>query len=154
MIAGVSKEKIFAYWYFWSRDVDIAARKAGVESIWELSLRKVRTEWKKLSNLFAQQSPAELAKLGLYQILFSRVSLDPEGRISPDSFLTTRYSEGKGVEYQFYDKLKACELLMRLEEQSKSERKEDGFYSILEALRCGEKEEGERKEELTEGEDI
>lgn len=43
---------------------------------------------------------------------------------------------------------------MRLEEQSKSERKEDGFYSILEALRCGEKEEGERKEELAEGEDI
>ena len=38
--------------------------------------------------------------------------------------------------------------------QSKSERKEDGFYSILEALRCGEKEEGERKEELTEGEDV
>ena len=141
MIAGVSKEKIFAYWYFWSRDIDIAARKVGVESIWELSLRKVRTEWKKLSNLFAQQSPAELAKLGLYQILVSRVSLDPEGRISPDSFLTTKYSEGKGVEYQFYDKLKA-------------ERKEDGFYSILEALRCGEKEEGERKEELTEGEDI
>ena len=35
-----------------------------------------------------------------------------------------------------------------------TERKEDGFYSILEALRCGEKEEGERKEELTEGEDI
>ena len=86
--------------------------------------------------------------------MFSRVSLDTEGKISPDSFLTTKYSEGKGVEYQFYDKLKACELLMRLEEQSKSERKEDGFYSILEALRCGEKEEGERKEELTEGEDI
>ena len=33
------------------------------------------------------------------------------------------------MEYQFYDKLKACELLMRLEEQSKSERKEDGFYA-------------------------
>ena len=154
MIAGVSKEKIFAYWYFWSRDVDIAARKAGVESIWELSLRKERTERKQLSNLLAQQSPTVLAKLRLDQSLYARVSLDPEGRISPDSFLTTKYSEGKGVEYQFYDKLKACELLMRLEEQSKSERKEDGFYSILEALRCGEKEEGERKEELTEGEDI
>ena len=86
--------------------------------------------------------------------MFSRVSLDTEGKISPDSFLTTKYSEGKGVEYQFYDKLKACELLMRLEEQSKSERKEDGLYSILEALRWGEKEEGERKEELTEGEDV
>ena len=58
------------------------------------------------------------------------------------------------MEYQFYDKLKACELLMRLEDQSKSESKEDGFYSILEALNRGEKEEGERKEELTEGEDV
>lgn len=152
MIAGVSKEKIFAYWYFWSRDINIAVQKAGVESIWELNLRKVRTEWKKLSDLFAQQSSAELAKLGLYQILFSRASFDPEGRICPDSFLTTKYSEGKGVDYQFYDKLKACELLMRLEEQSKSERRKNEFSSILEALRCGEKEEDVLKEELTEGE--
>ena len=36
-----------------------------------------------------------------------------------DGFLTSKVGSAKAAEYQFWDKLKACELLLKLNEQEK-----------------------------------
>lgn len=106
--------------------------------------RSVQKELSKLRKIFAEQSAGELAKLGLCRILFSQPVLE-DGK-TQDSFSIGKCCTGKEAEYQFWDKIKACELLLRLEEMDQTRQKND-FGSLLSALQQGaqeiEKEEGE-----------
>ena len=145
MKSDTEQIKEFAYWYFWLRDPQQAAQKAGLENgIARLGERSVQKELSKLQKNFAEQSAGELAKLGLCRILFSQPVLE-DGK-TQDSFSIGKCCTGKEAEYQFLDKIKACELLLRLEEMDQTRQKND-FGSLLSALQQGaqeiEKEEGE-----------
>ena len=128
------KAKRFAYWYFILRDAGRAARKVGEpeeNGILFLSERRVAAQLK---------SAGELAKLGLCRILFSEPKTDIEGNLLA-GFSLQKYGAGKGGEYQFWDKVKACELLLKLEEQqgerAKDLEKQEDFTGLLGALQKG-----------------
>lgn len=101
-----------------------------------LSERKVQSQLRRLRRLFAKESPGELAKWGLCRMLFSVPQVDEEGKLAGDGFSLEKYCTGKGTEYKFWDKLKACELLMKLEEML-SCKGENTFEGILSALQQG-----------------
>ena len=103
---------MFAYWYFWLRQPEQAAQKAGVQDgVLLLGDRRVRRELRRLPREFAKQGAEELAKLGLYRILFAQAERDEEGNPVFDGFSAERFGTGKGMEYKAWDKLKACELV-------------------------------------------
>lgn len=141
------KAREFAYWYFWLRDPQRAAERAGAENpIAALGERKVQKELARLRKNFAEQGAGEIAKLGLYRILFSQPVL--EGRKADEGFAVSKCSENKGTEYQFLDKIKACELLLRLEEMEQLQR-QNSLSEVLAALQQGaqdiKSEEGEQE---------
>ena len=111
---GEEQAKVFAYWYFLLRQPEQAAQKAGVQDgVLLLGDRRVRRELRRLRREFAKQGAEELAKLGLYRILFAQAERDEEGNPVFDGFSAERFGTGKGMEYKAWDKLKACELLLR-----------------------------------------
>lgn len=128
------------------RDPQQAAKKVGlqngIELLWQ---RKVQTQLKKLQKLMARESAAQAAKLGLCRILFS----SPEVEGEADGFALEKVGTGKTQEYKFWDKLKACELLLKLEEMDAS-CKENSFSGILEALQQGAQRSGEDEREADE----
>ncbi len=137
------KAKRFAYWYFILRDAGCAARKVGEpeeNGILFLSERRVAAQLKYLRKQLGEESAGELAKLGLCRILFSEPKTDIEGNLLA-GFSLQKYGAGKGGEYQFWDKVKACELLLKLEEQqgerAKDLEKQEDFTGILGALQKG-----------------
>lgn len=142
------KAKIFAYWYFILRDVQKAAEKAGEENgVLLLGERKVQTQLKRLRKMMGQETAGELAKVGLRRLLFSEPSTDESGNLC-NGFALEKYSAGKGTEFKFWDKVKVCELLMKLQEAEQTRGKAD-FSGILGALQQGAavlKEEGEEEE--------
>lgn len=126
------KARKFAYWYFWLRDPQRAAEQSGMENpIVALGERKVQEELAKLRKSLAEQSAGELAKLGLCRILFSQPMM--EGGITDEGFAISKCSGNKGGEYQFLDKIKVCELLLRLEELEQSQR-QTSLSEVLSAL--------------------
>ena len=73
---GEEQAKVFAYWYFLLRQPEQAAQKAGVQDgVLLLGDRRVRRELRRLRREFAKQGAEELAKLGLYRILFAQAQL-------------------------------------------------------------------------------
>ena len=117
---GEEQAKVFAYWYFLLRQPEQAAQKAGVQDgVLLLGDRRVRRELRRLRREFAKQGAGELAKLGLCRLLFAQAERDEEGNPVFDGFSAERFGTGKGMEYKAWDKLKACELLLRLAERER-----------------------------------
>lgn len=126
------EEQRFAYWFFKLRDPEEAAKKAGVEDgISLMRNREVRKELSRLKKEFREDT-CDLMKLGLCRILFSQPECDENGEILKSGFSLEKYSEKTG-EYKFWDKLKACELLLQME-NLKQNQDENKFVQILEAL--------------------
>ena len=133
---GEEQAKVFAYWYFLLRQPEQAAQKAGVQDgVLLLGDRRVRRELRRLRREFAKQGAGELAKLGLCRLLFAQAERDEEGNPVFDGFSAERFGTGKGMEYKAWDKLKACELLLRLAEREKQGGSE--FGEVLQALQEG-----------------
>ena len=106
------QKKEFAYWYFVLRDPNLAAQKAGVEKgVLLMNDREVQREVRRLRRNLGKES------------VF-------------DGFLTSKVGSAKAAEYQFWDKLKACELLLKLNEQEKQGQGRS-FGGVLEALQQG-----------------
>ena len=123
---GEEQAKVFAYWYFLLRQPEQAAQKAGVQDgVLLLGDRRVRRELRRLRREFAKQGAGELAKLGLCRLLFAQAERDG----------AERFGTGKGMEYKAWDKLKACELLLRLAERENQGGSE--FGEVLQALQEG-----------------
>ncbi len=130
---GEEQAKVFAYWYFLLRQPEQAAQKAGVQDgVLLLGDRRVRRELRRLRREFAKQGAGELAKLGLCRLLFAQAERDEEGNPVFDGFSAERFGTGKGMEYKAWDKLKACELLLRLAERENQGGSE--FGEVLQAL--------------------
>ena len=133
---GEEQAKVFAYWYFLLRQPEQAAQKAGVQDgVLLLGDRRVRRELRRLRQEFAKQGAGELAKLGLCRLLFAQAERDGEGNPVFDGFSAERFGTGKGMEYKAWDKLKACELLLRLAERENQGGSE--FGEVLQALQEG-----------------
>lgn len=133
---GEEQAKVFAYWYFLLRQPEQAAQKAGVQDgVLLLGDRRVRRELRRLRREFAKQGAGELAKLGLCRLLFAQAERDGEGNPVFDGFSAERFGTGKGMEYKAWDKLKACELLLRLAERENQGGSE--FGEVLQALQEG-----------------
>lgn len=138
----------FAYWCFVTRDPQLAARKIGMENGAALmGQRRVQAQLKRMNRLLGKASAAQTAKEGLSRILFASPQVDEEGTPLSDGFSVERYTRGKEVAYQFWDKLKACELLIQLAQMEREEREESGFQGLLTALQQS-AQEGEESEEL------
>ena len=130
---GEEQAKVFAYWYFLLRQPEQAAQKAGVQDgVLLLGDRRVRRELRRLRREFAKQGAEELA---MYRILFAQAERDEEGNPVFDGFSAERFGTGKGMEYKAWDKLKACELLLRLAERENQGGSE--FGEVLQALQEG-----------------
>ena len=131
------QKKEFAYWYFVLRDPNLAAQKAGVEKgVLLMNDREVQREVRRLRRNLGKESAGEIAKLGLTRLLFGQAACDEEGKPVFDGFLTSKVGSAKAAEYQFWDKLKACELLLKLNEQEKQGQGRS-FGGVLEALQQG-----------------
>ena len=63
------------------------------------------------------------------------IERDGEGNPVFDGFSAERFGTGKGMEYKAWDKLKACELLLRLAERENQGGSE--FGEVLQALQEG-----------------
>lgn len=66
---------------------------------------------------------------------FAQAERDGEGNPVFDGFSAERFGTGKGMEYKAWDKLKACELLLRLAERENQGGSE--FGEVLQALQEG-----------------
>ena len=120
---GEEQAKVFAYWYFLLRQPEQAAQKAGVQDgVLLLGDRRVRRELRRLRREFAKQG-------------FAQAERDEEGNPVFDGFSAERFGTGKGMEYKAWDKLKACELLLRLAERENQGGSE--FGEVLQALQEG-----------------
>nr|DAQ15912.1 MAG TPA: hypothetical protein [Caudoviricetes sp.] len=140
------KARVFAYWYLLLQDPQEAARRAQVEDgVLLLFDRRVKKELRRMQKAFAKQGAGELAKLALYRILFERPKQDAEGVPAFDGFTAERFSAGKEIEFKGWDKLKACELMMKLAEKESAE--DSRFGGVLEALQQGAQELEDWKEE-------
>ena len=104
---------------------------------------------RRLRRNLGKESAGEIAKLGLTRLLFGQAACDEEGKPVFDGFLTSKVGSAKAAEYQFWDKLKACELLLKLNEQEKQGQGRS-FGGVLEALQQGAQKlsEEEQSEEL------
>ena len=111
--------------------------------------REVQREVRRLRRNLGKESAGEIAKLGLTRLLFGQAACDEEGKPVFDGFLTSKVGSAKAAEYQFWDKLKACELLLKLNEQEKQGQGR-AFGGVLEALQQGAQRlsEEEQSEEL------
>lgn len=144
------QKREFAYWYFVLRDPNLAAQKAGVDKgIQLIHDREVQREVRRLRRNLGKESAGEIAKLGLTRLLFGQAACDEEGKPVFDGFLTSKVGSAKAAEYQFWDKLKACELLLKLNEQEK-QGEGRAFGSVLEALQQG----AQRLSEEEQGEEL
>lgn len=150
----------FAYHWVTTRNPPEAARLAGYDpSQWPslVSNRVVRREARKLQRAFQKESAGQLAKRGLEQLIFgSSAGNNPVSQeMGADLFRVSEWKQpkGGGTEVKYWDKLKALELLIRLEEQegAKSGGRESAVYQALEqgaeALQLwGEEQDGEGQE--------
>ena len=144
------QKREFAYWYFVLRDPKLTEKKAGVEKgIQLIHDREVQREVRRLRRNLGKESAGEIAKLGLTRLLFGQAACDEEGKPVFNGFLTSKVGSAKAAEYQFWDKLKACELLLKLNEQEK-QGEGRAFGGVLEALQQGAQRlsEEEQSEEL------
>lgn len=131
------QKREFAYWYFVLRDPNLAAKKAGVEKgVLLMNDREVQREVRRLRRNLGKESAGEIAKLGLTRLLFGQAGCDEQGNPLFDGFLTEKVGSAKATEYQYWDKLKACELLLKLNEQEKQGQGR-AFGGVLEALQQG-----------------
>lgn len=73
--------------------------------------------------------------MALCRIAFSQPQQDEEGKILESGFSVEKCG-GKQAEYKFWDKIKACELLIQLAQIQHSETS-GGFSSLLGALQQG-----------------
>ena len=136
----------FAYWCFVTRDPQLAAQKIGMDNgAALLGQRRVQAQLRRMNRLLGKSSAAQTAKAGLSRILYAAPQIDRDGNPFADGFAVERY-KGKEAEYQFWDKLKACELLIRLAQMEQEERDASGFQGLLTAL-LQRAEEGEESEE-------
>ncbi len=136
----------FAYWCFVTRDPQLAAQKIGVENGAALmGQRRVQAQLRRMNRLLGKASAAQTAKAGLSRILFASPQMDEEGKLLSDGFSVERYSQGKETEYKFWDKLKACEMLIQLARMEQEERDASGFQGLLTALQQS-AQEGEESE--------
>ena len=94
---GEEQAKVFAYWYFLLRQPEQAAQKARVQDgVLLLGDRRVRRELRRLRREFAKQGAGELAKLGLYRILFAQAERDEEGIRCLMDFRPSALARAKG----------------------------------------------------------
>ena len=118
------------------KDPQAAAKKSGAKDGIALLLDKeVRQEISRLKRMFRKENTAELTKLGLCRIIFSQPQQDEEGKVTEDGFALEKCG-GKQADYKFWDKIKACELLLELAKLEQSQNRSN-FSGVLGALQKG-----------------
>lgn len=150
------KQKKFAYYWAITRNPEQAAIICGEPNRWLewMENKQVLRELYKLQRKFRKESPGDIAKRGLEQIVFSMIpnfeksnspceDADEESGYCTEELSYRQFQiaewkkpKGGGEEVKFWDKLKALELLIRLEEE-KGKQENQGGQAVYRALESG-----------------